>query len=260
MLKSLVSKFIFSITNPENKRGGNHTIRELLRLAIIFDISSFFIQLRYLRRIKKASSLDKTSEYIKDVINYNYSVTSSKLITRSRRAEIYYQISSIIINKNSDKKLLIVGPRNVQELYMAWLYGFSWNNIYSIDLYSGHPKIVVMDMHNLKFNDETFDCVVMSNTLAYANDTERVIKEVSRILKKDGIFTFGATYEPDDSRWGGSMINGGGIFEFLKNSNMIINFHLPEEKINSAGTSQTTHNFCAKKFNQNKNYTDKFFI
>ena len=260
MLKSLVSKFILSIFLPQKKRGGNHPIKEFLKLPIIFDIISFFLQLRYLQRIRKTSALDKTSKYIKDVINYNFSVTTSKLITRSRRAEIYYQISSIILNENSNKKLLIVGPRNVQELYMAWLYGFGWNNIYSIDLYSGHPKIKIMDMHNIQFNDETFDCVIMSNTLAYANDTEKVVKEVSRILKSDGIFTFSATYAPYDKRWEGSIINGEKLFEIMKDSKMTINFHLPEEKVNSAGYNQTTHNFCAKKFNQNADFTDKFFI
>ena len=93
MLKSLISKFIYSFLSPEKKRGGNRVLRELLKLPILFDLSSFFVQLRYVIRIKNVNSLEKTSEYIKDVIKYNYSVTSNKLITKSRRAEFYYQIS-----------------------------------------------------------------------------------------------------------------------------------------------------------------------
>tara|TARA_B100000212_G_C27373807_1_gene533791 strand:+ start:325 stop:1107 length:783 start_codon:yes stop_codon:yes gene_type:complete len=260
MLKSLVSKLIFSIFKPEKKRSGNRPIREILKLPIFFDLSSFFIQLRYLHRIKYVDSLSKTSKYLKDVLDYNYTVTSSKLITRSRRAEVYYQISSIILNEISNKKLLIIGPRNVQELFIAWLYGFNWENIFAIDLYNSHPKIKIMDMHNLDIKDEIFDCVVMANTLAYADDTRKVIQEVSRVLKPDGIFTFGATFEPMDKRWGGSIINGENIYKFLKDSKMNINLHLPEEKVNSSGRSQTTHNFCAKKINSSFELTDNFSI
>ena len=43
--KSLVSKFIFSIFKPERKRSGNRPLREILKLPIIFDLSSFLIQL-----------------------------------------------------------------------------------------------------------------------------------------------------------------------------------------------------------------------
>ena len=260
MIKSLISKFVFSIFKPEKKRSGNRPIREILKLPIIFDLSSFFIQLRYLHRIKNIESLNKTSKYLKDVMDYNYSVTSSKLITRSRRAEVYYQISSVILNELSNKKLLIIGPRNVQELFMAWLYGFNWKNIFAIDLYNSHPKIKIMDMHNLDIKDETFDCVVMSNTLPYADDTKKVIQEVSRVLKPNGVFTFGATFEPMDKRWGGSIIDGETIYKFLKDSKMNINLHLPEEKVNSSGRSETTHNFSASKINSNIKLTDDFSI
>ena len=51
---------------------------------------------------------------------------------------------------------------------MAWLYGFTWNNIFAIDLYNTHPKIKIMDMHNLDFKNEIFDCVIMAYTISYA--------------------------------------------------------------------------------------------
>ena len=158
------------------------------------------------------------------------------------------------------KKILIIGPRNVQELYMAWLYGFEWQEITAIDLYSAHPKIKVMDMHNMTFKDATFDCVVMANTLAYAEDTERVIKEVSRVLKPKGIFSFGATFNPAPGVWKGSKIDGQNIYNFLKSAGMNIFIHLPEEKITSRGLNQTTNNFSAQKNDLNADFTDNFKI
>ena len=258
MIKSLISKLIFSILKPEKRIGSSNTFKELLKLPVIFDLTSFLIQLRYIRKIININALEKKSIYIEDVINYNYSVTSSKLITRNRRAEIYYKVSSLIIPNLHEKKLLIIGPRNVQELFMAWIYGFSWNNIIGIDLYSSHKKIKVMDMHNLDFKDETFDCVIMSNTLAYADDTKKVINEVVRVLKPNGVFSFGATYDPGDKRWVGSLVNGETIYKILKNDGMKINFHLPVEKVNSLKRNQTAHHFSAQKVDIKTKLTDSF--
>jgi len=260
MFVQLIKLFLLSIKNPAKKRGGNRPLREFLKLPIIFDITSFFFQLKYLNRIKNLELVNEQSRYIKDVIKYNSSVTVGKLITRSRRAEFFYQIPSFIIKNLSNKRLLIIGPRNVQELYTAWLYGFKWRNINAIDLYSAHPKIDAMNMHELKFKDESFDCVVMANTLSYADDTEKVIKEVSRVLKPSGIFSFGSTFEPEDERWIGSSVNGEQMYKFLKDAGMRICFHYPEEKINALGHNQTTNNFNAQKIDPNLNFTDNFYI
>ena len=274
MIKLLISKLKSSFLSPEKKRGGNNIFREILKLPILFDLSSFFIQLRYIRRITNINSLENTSEYIEDVKKYNFSVTINKLITKSRRAEIYYQTSSIILNKLKGKNVLIIGPRNVHELYIAWLYGYSWHNISAIDLYSAHPKIKIMDMHNLDFKDQTFDCVVMSFTLSYSDDVERVIGEVSRVLKPNGVFSFGHTYLYDaidkgpikgkteysyktDKGWRGEYLNGDKIHSMLKNSNMNISFYHPMNKTNTLGVNQTVHHFCAQKIDPNNIFKDR---
>jgi len=258
MIKSIITKLIFSIIRPEKRIGSSNTLKEILKLPVIFDLSSFLIQLRFVKRIIDINSLENKSDHLQEVRNYNYSVTFSKLITRSRRAEIYYKMSSLIMPDISNKKLLIIGPRNVQELYMAWIYGFSWQNIKGIDLYSSHKKIKIMDMHNLDFKDATFDCVVMSNTLAYAHNTEKVINEVCRVLKPSGVFSFGATYSPGAERFREAIRDGETIYKILKKERMNIIFHLPQEKINSANRNQTMHHISAQKINQNIKFTDSF--
>ena len=258
MVKSIVTKLILSILRPEERIGSSNTLKEILKFPVIFDLSSFLIQLRFLKRIIEINASEKKSDDLEEVRNYNFSVTFGKLITRSRRAEIYYKISSLIIPDLANKKLLIIGPRNVQELYMAWIYGFSWKNIQAIDLYSSHNKIKVMDMHNLEFKDETFDCVVMAHTLAYAHNTEKVINEVCRVLKPSGIFSFGATYNPGAERFRDAIRDGETIYKILKKDLMNIIFHLPEEKINSENRNQTMHHISAQKINQNIKFTDSF--
>ena len=40
---------------------------------------------------------------------------------------------------------------------MAWTYGYKWENIVGIDLFSFNPKILVMDMNKLTFQNNYFD-------------------------------------------------------------------------------------------------------
>ena len=260
MFINLIKLFLLSFLKPSFKRGGNNPLKEFLKLPILFDITTFLFQLRYLNRIKNLVTLDQPTKYIEDVIKYNSSVTIGKLITRSRRAEFFYQIPSTILGDLSNKKLLIIGPRNVHELYLAWLYGFNWENIKAIDLYSGHPKIIPMNMHELKFDDESFDCIVMAHTLSYAEDTERVIKEVGRVLNPGGIFSFGCTFDPEDDRWIGSLMDGQKIYNFLKQANMKILLHFPEEKKNALGHNQTNNKFNAQKIDKDLIFTDQFSL
>ena len=44
----------------------------------------------------------------------------------------------------------------------------------------------VMDMHELKFNDNEFDAVYVNNTLEHAYNPKKVLSEIFRVLKKNG--------------------------------------------------------------------------
>ena len=47
----------------------------------------------------------------------------------------------------------------------------------------------VMDFHNLEFPDNTFDKVVAIESVSHSSDKQRVIKEIYRVLKTNGVFT-----------------------------------------------------------------------
>lgn len=53
----------------------------------------------------------------------------------------------------------------------------------------GYEKLYVMDATNLKFSDKIFDLVICSDVLEHLDD-KKTVAEVSRILKKKGIFIF----------------------------------------------------------------------
>ena len=61
-----------------------------------------------------------------------------------------------------------------------------------------YAKLKKMDLRETSFNDEFFDIIICSETLEHVPEVEIAIKELKRILKKDGylIITF-----PNETLW-----------------------------------------------------------
>tara|TARA_B110000977_G_scaffold194487_1_gene271191 strand:+ start:731 stop:940 length:210 start_codon:yes stop_codon:yes gene_type:complete len=48
--------------------------------------------------------------------------------------------------------------------------GLSGQIFFAIDLYSLHPKIQIMSMEEMQYNDSEFDCISMANVYGYSYD------------------------------------------------------------------------------------------
>ena len=216
--------------------------RCLLRSSRLFGLASMALQVRDLARVSKIDKVQSTNdEFYVAVHDYNAGVTQRHVVHTTRRAEEFYQMLDLPPRDVADEKLLVVGPRNIAELYIAWLYGFSWRNIMGIDLYSTNPKIQVMNMEDMAFDDATFDAVTMSATLAYAKDVPGTIEEVYRVLKPGGRFCFGGTYAPESKLWSGDDVSGDELRAALANVGFHIYVYRASTKINSLGQKQTSH-------------------
>lgn len=249
--------FYYAVFQPSRRRQKFTPVRDILRWPVIFDLLSLIVQIHDLRRtaaILKEYAID--DPHHRKVQDYNAGVTLTKQFTRTRRAEEYYGVVAQPLRDMSNERLLIVGPRNIHELLIAWLHGFSWNNIEAIDLYSTNPKIQVMNMESTRYADGCFDAVVMANTLSYAADTDKTIKEIARILKPGGRFVFSATYDPGSPDYPGDWIRGGEIVEMLKEANFQAYYHYAYDKVNSRGRRQTSHTFAAQKQNSAITFLD----
>jgi hypothetical protein len=232
-----------SATNPPRR-----SLRKILRLPVLFDIASALVQLRDLARLARIDKSYSTDDaYFRRVHDYNASVTQAKTITTTRRAELLYRAADLLLDDPTSAKLLIIGPRNVQELFLAWCYGYRWSNITGIDLYSTNPAIQIMNMEDMTFPDAVFDVVTMANTLGYAQDTERCLAGVARVLKPGGVFAFHATYCPGGDEWRGNEVPGASIVAMIRRLGFEIRFHSPREKINKLGLRQTGHSFVLRK-------------
>ncbi len=55
-------------------------------------------------------------------------------------------------------------------------------------LHTKNVELIKMDGENMDFEDESFDAVCLSNTLHHLSDKTKVIEEMKRVLKTNGIF------------------------------------------------------------------------
>lgn len=95
-------------------------------------------------------------------------------------------------------KVLSVGPRNENELFHLLAYGFLLENIDAIDLVANSPLVTVMDMHDLTYENASFDVVISGWTLPYSRSPKRALAEKMRVLRPNGLLCLGLTRVPPD--------------------------------------------------------------
>jgi len=84
-----------------------------------------------------------------------------------------------------DKKCLCLGARTGQEVVALKEMGI--NEVIGIDIVPHEPYVIKGDIHNLEFEDETFD-FVYTNIIDHSIDPKKMVSEIERVLKNDGIF------------------------------------------------------------------------
>lgn len=222
--------------------------RRLLLSPRVFDTISFAAQLADRRRTNRIQqSYASDSEHLRWVQDYNSNVTVRKQFSRTRRNERLLRVVAMPPHNTRDDTLLLIGPRNVAELVLSWLYGFRWRNVTGIDLYSTNPKIKVMDMQAMTFADSTFDAIVMSHTFSYADDPEQCLAECTRVLKLGGRLVFNHAFTPLEDSFPGNKMPGRDVYAMIQNLPLKLYYYEATEKNNAAGHRQTTHLFGLRK-------------
>lgn len=83
-----------------------------------------------------------------------------------------------------DSRVLCIGARTGQEVVALNRLGIK--DVTGIDLVECPPHVIKGDMHNLSFDDESFD-FVFSNIFDHSLYPKKFISEIERVLKVDGI-------------------------------------------------------------------------
>jgi SAM-dependent methyltransferase len=81
--------------------------------------------------------------------------------------------------------VLCVGCRNTVELDLFRDAGI--DEVVGIDLVSPHPDVLVMDMHDMSFDDATFDAVYASHSLEHSFDVGVVLREIARVGRSGAV-------------------------------------------------------------------------
>jgi len=85
-----------------------------------------------------------------------------------------YEVAHKVVGGDIDKENLAIAKR-----------------INSEKLKKENFKIQWIDAHNLPFEDESFDLIILYEAIYYLNNPEKFVEEAHRVLKKDGILIIG---------------------------------------------------------------------
>jgi SAM-dependent methyltransferase len=94
-------------------------------------------------------------------------------------------INRVAEEQSSGGSVLCVGCRNPLELDRFRERGFP--EVVGIDLFSQRDDILVMDMHELSFPDDSFDVVYASHALEHSYDVDRVVGEIARVARDGAV-------------------------------------------------------------------------
>ena len=83
------------------------------------------------------------------------------------------------------QRVLCVGCRNTDE--MRYFRKRGAGEVVGVDLFSDHPDITLMDMHDLKFPEDRFNVVYSRHSFEHAYDKAKAAREFVRVLKDGGV-------------------------------------------------------------------------
>jgi SAM-dependent methyltransferase len=107
-------------------------------------------------------------------------------------------LSSMCVEDIEQSRTLIIGGRTEEEIFMFRGYGF--RDVTAVDLISYSPLVVEADMHDLPFEDGSFDFIFCAYTLVYSEKPSRAAREFVRVLRDEGTVAVAVEYTPWDKR------------------------------------------------------------
>lgn len=93
---------------------------------------------------------------------------------------------------NYKSKILVIGPRSESDILKLKAYGYS--NIEAIDLISYSKSIILMDAHDMTYQDNTFDVVMCGWVLPYSKNPQKIADSIVRVSKNESLISIGIEY------------------------------------------------------------------
>lgn len=173
-----------------------------------------FATLRRLRGQEIVQSVHNTNE---SGFTHNYrQMLDFSLGHRNRTERIMNVLKTIGGYDFRNSRILCVGPRNESEILLLRAHGFRKRNIESIDLFSYSPRIRVMDMNDLDYEDDAFDVHYSSAVIKYSPDIRRTAAQAVRTTRNGGLMVFGFMYGMESDIIPDGSALAGGVRDLLK--------------------------------------------
>ena len=192
---------------PQNFTITQAVLAELISTAIMSPYSLFQAESTRLKycslRLEEAKRLgyiqhNQDSEYnIKNTVRHNLESLDPQIAARRPWALLGPLLGIDHIQRNiNNLKVLIIGPRTEAEILLYVSMGFSPENIKGLDLITYSDFIVKGDMHEMPFEENSFDVVIFSWVLGYSTNQQKAVKEAIKITKNEGYIGIGEQWDP----------------------------------------------------------------
>ena len=179
-----------------------------IRLLILNELRHVICKIRWQAMKSNLKYFEGDTENISsETLNHNLSAFKRSVVfgMHNRMTRILYPLSSLIINKKN-AKILIIGPRTEDDIFLAKALGF--DSAEGLDLFSYSKHIKLGDMHQLNYPNEFFDAIVCGWVLAYSKHPDVALHEIKSKTKESGFIAIGWQWVEDEDL-------GKGGFDFV---------------------------------------------
>ena len=151
-------------------------------LAKLRSIHRDYIIRSHLRRLLKGNSIPDTHyrDYLKLQLDQSFSKRQKRLPVRAKT--LIDKAATLLEINQCD--ILCVGCRNNDEI--DYFRSKGAKSVIGIDLFSNSRNILVMDMHDMRFEDNSFDIIYSSHSLEHAFNVKKAVNEFIRVARDGG--------------------------------------------------------------------------
>ena len=171
----------------------NLLIEPTLRHYLVYARAWYRIKIR-----RQLRTLDSA-----DAVKANVMHNLKSIYGANNRMDLLIFPLSVIETMDVNSRILVIGPRNENDLLSLVGHGFKAENVYGLDLISYTDRIVLGDMHAIPFPDHYFDAVICGWTISYSTNPALAADEMNRVTRPGGLIAIGVEYSemtPDDEK------------------------------------------------------------
>lgn len=190
--------------SAERQRSERSITARLRRVAYqvlhVDALRHIYCRIRYLLLRHKMRVLETLSAGVgAQTVAHNMAALSQRAAfgMGNRMALLLYP-TAVALRDSVDPRILIVGPRTEDDLYLAKALGLM--NVRGLDLFSYSPMIDIGDIHATTYPSGSVDAVILGWVISYSAQPQDLIKECKRILAPGGYLAFGIESNPEYRR------------------------------------------------------------